>query len=78
MPVGARWFEISFKGYIYLKSVSSYKHATVQASLPCVGLCHFCKIPVCVQNLPFGFAAYRREPGGNQSSRIQPGLSAFT
>lgn len=63
---------------VYLKSLSSRKNAAAQASVPCVGLCHLCKIPVCIQNLPFGFAAYRREPGGNQCSRIQPGLSAFT
>lgn len=72
MPKGARWFEIPCEGYIFEITVH-HKHTRVQASLPCVGLCH-----VCIQNLPFGFAAYRRELGGNQFSRIQPGLSAFT
>lgn len=72
-----KWFERSFK-FIYLKSLSSYRHTTLEVSLPCVGLCHLHKTSACIQNLPFGFAGYRRELGGNESSHIQPGLSAFT
>lgn len=68
---GSRSSEIPFKGCFF-------QILFQLQTLPCLDLCHSCRIPACIQNLPFGFAGYRREFGGNQSSPLQPGVSAFT